>query len=352
MTVGVDVSKGKLDYAAKAKTPRSVDNTPEGVSLLLDDVPPNAVIAMEATGRYHRLLANTAHLRGFTVIVHNPKDVSKYAKSVCSRASTDPIMAKVIAEFTEIREHRIYDPTPSFVDTLKNLVRTRAGLVKERTSLQNRAGEHPDIAIYLRQATKALKESIMKLDEQIAEVAKDIPQYQLLIKVPGFGPLTTAYLIALLASGTFARSDSFVAFIGLDLRVRESGKLRGKRKLSKRGDPEARRLLYLAAFAACRDQGPFKGLYEHYTGCGHSKTEATVIVARKLARVAWSIYKHNQPYVPGRVRNQPTAQAQPQPGSRKMTDQPVVASPEDATRLRISRTKTHRQPRTPLDSTT
>jgi transposase len=329
-----------------------VDNTPEGVSLLLDDVPPNAVIAMEATGRYHKLLADTAHLRGFKVIVHNPKDVSKYAKSVCSRASTDPIMAKVIAEFTEIREHRVYDPTPSFVDTLKNLVRTRAGLVKERTSLQNRAGEHPDIAAYLRQATKALKESIVKLDEQIAEIAKGIPQYHLLIKVPGFGPLTAAYLIALLASGTFVRSDSFVAFIGLDLRVRESGKLKGRRKLSKRGDPEARRLLYLAAFAACRVEGPFKELYEHYIGCGFSKTEATVIVSRKLARVAWSIYKHNRPYVPGRVRNQATVQAQPEPDSQNTTNQPVATPVEDVIQPNIARARTHRKPRTPLDSTT
>lgn len=352
MTVGVDVSKDKLDYAAKTTAPQSVDNTSEGVSLLLDDVPPNAVIAMEATGRYHRLLADTAHLRGFKVIVHNPKDVSKYAKSVCSRASTDPIMAKVIAEFTEIREHRVYDPTPSFVDTVKNLVRTRAGLVKERTSLQNRAGEHPDIAIYLRQAMESLKESVVKLDEQIAEVANGIPQYQLLIKVPGFGPLTTAYLIALLASGTFARSDSFVAFIGLDLRVRESGKLKGRRKLSKRGDPEARRLLYLAALAACRLEGPFKELHERYIGCGFSKTEATVIVARKLARVAWSIYRHSQPYLPGRVRNQKTAQAQSQPDSRNITDQPVVAPPEDVTQLRVSKTKTRRKRRMPLDSTT
>lgn len=82
MTVGVDVSKNKLDYGAKTTTPRSVDNTPEGISSLLEDAPPGSVIAMEATGRYHKLLADTAHLWGFKVVVHNPKDVSKYAKSV------------------------------------------------------------------------------------------------------------------------------------------------------------------------------------------------------------------------------------------------------------------------------
>jgi transposase len=307
MTLGVDVSSYELVYCTRTTKPRSAPNTPDGISSLLDSLPADTIIAMEATGRYHRLLADTAHSQGFKVVVHNPKDVHKYATSVSPRAANDPIMANVIAEFTEIRDHRLYDPSPGFVDALKNLVRTRAGLVKNRTGFLNRAGEHPDIADYLRQVTCNLKLSIDKLDQQIAEVAKAIPQYRLLIKVPGFGPLVTAYLIAMLSSGTFARSDSFVAFVGFDLRVRDSGKFKGKRRLSKRGDPEARRLLYLAALSACRVPGPFKQLYEHYVGRGFSRTEATVFVARKLARTAWAIHRHNQPYDPLRVCNQPCA---------------------------------------------
>jgi transposase len=352
MTVGVDVSKEELVHCTRTATPRSARNTPDGVTSLLDGLPPDTVIAMEATGRYYRLLADTAHSRGFRVIVHNPKDVSKYAKSVSPRATTDPIMARVIAEYTDIKDHRLYNPTPGFVDALKNLVRTRAGLVKERVSLLNRAAEHCDIATYLRQATQSLKESIDKLDEQIAETAKAIPQYQLLIKVPGFGPLITAYLIAMLSSGTFARSDSFVAFIGLDLRVRESGKFRGKRRLSKRGDPEARRLLYMAALVACRVQGPFKELYEHYLAHGFSKTEAVVFVARKLARTAWAIYKHTQPYSPGRVRNQPTPRHIPsQDASITAADQHVVV-PRSKTHNVTPTTNNAKRRRLPLDSTT
>lgn len=352
MTVGVDVSKGELVHCTRTTAPRCARNTLDDITSLLDSLPPDAVIAMEATGRYYRLLADTAHSRGFKVIVHNPKDVNKYAKSVSPRATTDPIMAKVIAEYTDIKDHRLYDPTPGFVEALKNLVRTRAGLVKDRVSLLNRAAEHCDIAAYLRQATDSLKESIGRLDEQIADIAKPIPQYHLLIKVPGFGPLVTAYLIALLSSGTFAGSDSFVAFIGLDLRVRESGKLRGKRKLSKRGDPEARRLLYLAAFAACRVQGPFKELYEHYTGKGFSTTEATVFVARKLARTAWAIYKHNQPYDPDRVRNQPGPSTLPAPDPQDLTNNPRVVVPKSRTRNIIPAKNSAQKRRIPLDSTT
>ena len=78
----------------------------------------------------------------------------------------------------------------------------------------------------------------------------------------------------------------------------------GRRKLSKRGEPEARRLLYLAALAASRKPGSYRELLEHYINEGYSKIEATVFVARKLARTAWSIYKHNTAYMPSRVRNQ------------------------------------------------
>jgi len=352
MTVGVDVSKDELVYCTRTTAPRSALNTPDGVASFLDSLSPDTVIAMEATGRYYRLLADTAHSRGFKVIVHNPKDTNKYAKSVSPRATTDPIMAQVIAEYSEIRDHRLYDPTPSFVDALKNLIRTRAGLVKDRVSLLNRAAEHCDIAAYLRQATQSLKESIDKLDEHIAQIAKAIPQYQLLIKVPGFGPLVTAYLIAMLSSGTFRRSDSFVAFVGLDLRVRESGKFKGKRRLSKRGDPEARRLLYMAALATCRVQGPFRELYEHYISRGFSRTEATVFVARKLARTAWAIYKHNQPYLPGRVINQPTAQALSHPDAPIVTRQPHAVLPKSTTHTILPRTNNSKKRRIPLDSTT
>ena len=97
------------------------------------------------------------------------------------------------------------------------------------------------------------------------------------------------------------------AFIGLDLRVRESGKHKGKRKLSKRGDPEARHLLYMAALATSQQPGPFADLRAHYLERGFTKTEAAVFIARKLARVAWAIYTKKQPYRADRVLGQPVS---------------------------------------------
>jgi transposase len=306
MTIGVDVSKDTLVCCARDGNPFSVANSVQGVKRLLSKLTAGTILAMEATGRYHRLLADTAHSKGFVVFVFNPKDVNRYAKSISPRAATDPIAARIIAEFASVRDHRPYVPPPAFVDVLRNLTRTRAGLVKQRVALENQAGEHAGIAAYLAQAIAGIGESIAKLEKQIIEASRCRPEYQLLIKVPGFGPLVTAYMLATLASGEFRSSDAFVAFIGLDLRVRESGKLKGRRKLSKRGDPEARRLLYLAALVASQQPGPFSELRARYLERGFSKTEAAVFVARKLARVAWAIYTKQQPYEAQRVLNQPS----------------------------------------------
>jgi transposase len=71
--------------------------------------------------------------------------------------------------------------------------------------------------------------------------------------MPEFGPKTQAVIRAELGNVTrFQRSDQVVAYAGLDITVRQSGKWRGQPKLSKRGSGLLRRMLYMAALACLR----------------------------------------------------------------------------------------------------
>jgi transposase len=54
-------------------------------------------------------------------------------------------------------------------------------------------------------------------------------------------------------------ADAFIAFKGMEFRVRDSGQFRGRRKLTKKGDPELPRLLFNAAM-----QGRRSVLWEPY----------------------------------------------------------------------------------------
>ena len=44
--------------------------------------------------------------------------------------------------------------------------------------------------------------------------------------------------------GELNNVDRFIAFLGMDIKVRDLGAYRGRRKLTKKGDPEIRRLLF------------------------------------------------------------------------------------------------------------
>jgi hypothetical protein len=66
--------------------------------------------------------------------------------------------------------------------------------------------------------------------------------------------------------------------------------------------------LYLAAQSNLRSKdSPFSAQYEKERAKGLSSTAALCAVARKLARLAWSLHKHGTSYDPSRVyqQNQP-----------------------------------------------
>ena len=45
----------------------------------------------------------------------------------------------------------------------------------------------------------------------------------------------------------------------------------------------------------------WKPLYAHYRARGLSTTEALVVLARRIARTAWSIYTHKTDFDPNRL---------------------------------------------------
>ena len=71
--------------------------------------------------------------------------------------------------------------------------------------------------------------------------------------VPEFAGKTIAVLRAELGDvDRFACSNQVVAYAGLDIEVKQSGKSRGQAKLSKRGSGRIRRILYMAVVRCIR----------------------------------------------------------------------------------------------------
>jgi len=193
------------------------------------------------------------------------------------------------------------------IDTLDQLLAARKGMVIAHTALKQRVRDLPSPAVQekLAPALDTLAAQIKSIDKEIllrTEQMEGFACAKQLMQVHGIGKVTAAAVTSRLVARHFAHPDQFVAFLGLDVRVRDSGKMRGQRRLTKQGDAELRRLLYLCAQASVRTKdSPFRAQYERELAKGLPKTAALCAVGRKMARLCWSLHKHGTKYDPARV---------------------------------------------------
>lgn len=312
--LGIDVSKDTLactllDPATRHKMwHQFVPNTRTGWQKLLQQAPAQAPWVLEPTGRYSQQVARFAREAGRDVRLAPPKKAQLFLKSVQNRAKTDKLDAHGLALYGLSCDLAPYPLKNEMQDELDQLLLARRGLSQSAMELQARQRELPRAATALARAVAALQAQLKDVDKQIARLthAPELQQVKELQKVPGIGPVVAATVVSRLTSRSFSHSDQFVAYCGLDVRIKQSGKKSGQLGLSKQGESELRRLLYLAAQASLRAKdSPFAAQYERERAKGLSSTAALCSVARKMARLCWSLVHHGHTYDPQRVYKQP-----------------------------------------------
>ena len=142
--------------------------------------------------------------------------------------------------------------------------------------------------------------TVKKMDRALLAQAKRMgwqQQVQYCQSIPGVGPLTALAMVATYHRGKFLNVDTFIAFMGMDVRVRDSGHFRGKRKLTKKGEPELRRLLFNAAMRG-RCDAHWEPYYLTLRARGLSSTAAFVALGRKIARLCFVLLKNKTEFDP------------------------------------------------------
>lgn len=298
--VGVDVAKAELVVArhGQSRALERVRNDAASIEAWLATVPRQARIAMESTGRYHGLLARLASAAGFIVYVLNAADLYFYAQQQGTRAKTDRLDAERIADYLAEHHRRLHpwQSTDSVQYRVHSLLQRRAKVVKHQEAIRQCLRDAPELATagqrlqdeferFLHQVDHDL-EQLVASDEQLCEGCRRLRS------IPGVGAQTSTLLAALLGRIPFANADALVAFCGLDPRAVDSGTKRGRRRLTKRGPALLRRQMWLAAFAGTRTAA-LKPIYQQLRQRGFATTEAVVILARKLLRIAFAIWRSN-----------------------------------------------------------
>lgn len=138
------------------------------------------------------------------------------------------------------------------------------------------------------------------------------PDYQLLRKIPGIGPINAMTILAEAGDlRRFRHHRQFLEFCGLDLATHQSGQFRGQTKLSKFGNARLRRAFWVAAQVAIRqrDNG-FRSKYERYIARDRDnadlKRKALTAITAKMARTAHAVIKSGSDYRPFVERPMPS----------------------------------------------
>jgi transposase len=299
---GIDVCKNWLDaHVVPQGCSLRVSNDPQGHRqlkrwLLKRDV---RLIAIEATGKWHRQVHRSLHASGFEVAIVNPLRARLFAEAIGMLAKTDRLDARMLALLAETLSPQAKAPASQAVEALQELVAGRDSAVAEKTALENQLDAANTLFLRLQ-----LKARIRRITKDIASLQSEIERqiggdevlarrHAILLSIPGVGPVTAATLLASMAELGSCTAKQIAMLAGLAPLADQSGAREGQR-LIRAGRAPARRVLYLCALSAKRCNPPMKALYERLTAAGRPHKVALVAVARKLLILANTLVSQNR----------------------------------------------------------
>jgi transposase len=305
-TAGIDVSKDWLDaHVMPADESLRVDNTSEGIRklkrwLVLHEP---ELVAVEATGKWHRELCRSLHASAIAVAVSDPYRVRMFAKAQGILAKTDKIDARVLAQFAAVMAPTVRPPASQALEALQELVTAQNSAVAERTALKNQlvAAESAFLKSQLACRIKELSVHIAAIrQETLRRIKADeglAKRYTILTSIPGFGPIAAETLIACLAELGAITHKQAGSLAGLAPVANDSGQRRGARSIWG-GRAIVRKILYLAAVSASRYNADMKIFYRRLIANGKAPKAALIAVARKLLVLANTLITQNRTWQP------------------------------------------------------
>lgn len=147
------------------------------------------------------------------------------------------------------------------------------------------------------EAIAACDNFMLRLEVEMSRRLEEIPYSHLLLSMQGIGRITAAGLIGEVGDfNSFDTQRELLKHAGFDLFEISSGKLRGSRRISKRGRPLLRKLLFFAALNTVRKGGIMHAHYQRHLQNGMKRLKALIAIARKLLGIIFALVRTGQEY--------------------------------------------------------
>lgn len=310
-----------------------IESTPKGFDEFFDKLDGPTVVTFEASRGYWSLYCYLSeHPKVSEVVVVDPFRSRNIAEELSvrrgyGRAKNDRIDSEMLAEQTRLGlAARIYVPTPEQLLN-RTVCRHRFELVHRKTVLVNiihstLAMHGKAIAIkellnnqasrkrlfeqlpeYVEAIVTDFVAQIELLEKQIARVEQRLqhllpestPQMKLLMTAPGFGPICSRIVLTEIFDIANCKAPkSLVNYAGLAPIEQTSANSKGTVKLNRHCNYHLKYAFMTAAHAA-RTHPRYRRKYQQDVK-KHGKTQAKLILARRLAKAVYWMLNRQQPF--------------------------------------------------------
>jgi len=260
---------------------------------------------MEATGVYHQKFAYYLEEQGYNLSIVLPNKISNYMRTLEIKTTTDKTASRAICQFGLERKLDFWVRPKDVYKKLQQLTRERSQIVDERVMVKNQLHAENTEAEPNKGSLKRLKARIKFLNKQENEVKKDInkiissdiilkKEIQDICTIPGIGELTAVIVLAETNGFELIRNKrQLTSYAGLDVKEKQSGtSVKKKAKISKQGNRNLRKAMYLPSLSSVKYNKSHKELYTRIIEKNGIKMKGLIAVQRKLLELIYVIYKN------------------------------------------------------------
>jgi transposase len=324
--VGIDCSKEELtvclgrldrDQDFEKLGVRAFSNDRQGVGELLEWVrkersggcPLQFVI--EVTGVYYELAAHELLEHGERISVVLPDKARAFARTLKTKTVTDRTDAVSLARMGAEKKLDQWTPASPVFRELRTLTRERQQLMEDRASVRNQieaashdVGASEPTLRRLREREQFLSEQIKEVEQEIREQVREEPwlarKVEKASSIPGVSLITVVTIAAETDGFNLVRNKKqLVSYAGYDIVEKQSGtSVRGRPRISKKGNPRIRRSLHFPAITAVRHVDRLGALQGRITEEKGPKMKGYTAVQRKLLVLIHALWTKEEDFDP------------------------------------------------------
>ena len=292
VNVGIDVGKSQLDvFIYERGVYFSVENNPAGIKKALSRLGRYTIkrVVVEATGRYEYALVEAAINKQLPIIVTQPLHVRRYAQAVGQLAKTDKIDSRLIAEFAAVIQPVVRIHKTRSLIKISDLIARRRQLMELLTMEKNRYKIMPrflqaDIQRHIAHMQRQVEKVDKLLESLIEQEACWCEKRNIMLSMPGIGNVVVNTLLGDMPELGELSSKQIAALTGVAPYNRDSGKLKGKRRI-RGGRASVRTVLYMATLTSIQYNPVIRAFYQRLVASGKHKKVALTACIRKMITI-------------------------------------------------------------------